>query len=163
VREAVAARAPAPSVWKWLLPLLGLAALALLWALWPTAQTVPPPATTTAPTTTAPAATAPWPIKIYFASGSKTLTTEDSARIQQAADYLKANPATAVDITGYADQTGGTAANEELAKERAQAVRGALVAAGIDEGRTNLVPPVSVTAGAPDDPEARRVEIRPKP
>jgi uncharacterized protein YidB (DUF937 family)/outer membrane protein OmpA-like peptidoglycan-associated protein len=171
VREPVA---PARSVWTWLLPLLGLGALALVWALWPTSREVPPPATTQAPprqepTTTTPApATAPattelWPVKIYFATGSKTLAAEDSARIQRAVEYLKTNPAAAVDITGYADKSGAAATNEELAKERAKVVRDALVAGGIPESRTNLVPPVSVTAGSGgDDPEARRVEIRPK-
>jgi uncharacterized protein YidB (DUF937 family)/outer membrane protein OmpA-like peptidoglycan-associated protein len=171
VREPVA---PARSMWTWLLPLLGLGALALVWALWPTSRDVPPPATTQAPprqepTTAAPApATAPataelWPMKIYFATGSNTLGAEDSARIQRAVDYLKANPAAVVDITGYADKSGAAATNEELAKERAKVVRDALVAAGIPESRTNLVPPVSVTAGSgSDDPEARRVEIRPK-
>jgi cytochrome c oxidase subunit 2 len=54
-----------------------------------------------------------------------------------------------------------TPTNEELAKERAQAVRSALVAAGVPEARTTLAPPTSVTGGA-DDAEARRVEIRPK-
>jgi hypothetical protein len=156
------------SMWTWLLPLLGLGVLALVWALWPTSREVPPPATTQvaprpAPTATpAPATTELWPIKIYFATGSKTIGADDSARIQRAVDYLQANPGTVVDITGYADTTGAAATNEELAKERAQAVRGALVAAGVAESRTNLAPPVSVSGGGSDDAEARRVEIRPK-
>jgi uncharacterized protein YidB (DUF937 family) len=165
VREPVVA---AKSPWPWLLPLLALGALALLWALWPTAREVPPPAATRvtpapAPTApTAPATTELWPLKIYFATGSKTLGAEDAGRIQRAVDYLQANAAAAVDITGFADQTGSAAANEELAKERAKAVRDALVAAGIAESRTNLAPPVSVTPATADDAEARRVEIRPK-
>jgi uncharacterized protein YidB (DUF937 family)/outer membrane protein OmpA-like peptidoglycan-associated protein len=172
VREPVQTYAPAASrAWTWLLPLLGLGALALLWALWPTARTAPPPvATQPAPTAPAPAPTAPapstaaaptdlWPVKIHFATDSKTIGTDESTRIQQAANYLKANPGATVDITGFADKSGSAATNEELAKERAKAVRGALVAAGVPEARTNLAPPTSVTGG-PNDPEARRVEIR---
>jgi uncharacterized protein YidB (DUF937 family) len=156
--------AVARSISPWLIGLLGLGALALLWFLWPTTPTAPPVATQSAPP--AGPATAPvvatagqWPVKIYFETDSKTLGAEDSARIQRAAEYLKSNPASTVDITGFADQTGSGAANEELAKERAQTVRGALVAAGVPEARTTLAPPSSVTGGA-NDREARRVEIR---
>lgn len=99
------------------------------------------------------------PLKIYFETDSRTLEAEDSARIQRAAEYLKSNPGAAVDITGFADKTGSSAANEELAEERAQTVRGALVAAGVPEARTTLAPPSSVTGGG-NDREARRVEIR---
>jgi cytochrome c oxidase subunit II len=85
------------------------------------------------------------------------------ASLQVAVDYLKANPAAVVNITGFADKSGAATTNEDLAKERAKAVRDALVAAGIPESRTNLAPPMSVSGGGgSDDPEARRVEIRPK-
>jgi uncharacterized protein YidB (DUF937 family) len=158
--EPVAARS---SMWTWLIPLLGLAALALLWALWPTIRAVPPATTPSAPAlappAVPPATTELWPVKIYFATDSTTIGTDDSARIQRAADYLKANPEKAVDITGFADKTGDAATNEELAKERAKAVRDALVTAGVPESQTNLAPPASVT-GAASDTEARRVEIR---
>ena len=167
VREPVRTYpAASPSIWKWLLPLLGLAVLALLWALWPTTPAAPPPVVTPAAVTTPPApppvTAAPtelWPVKIYFATDSKTIGTDDSARIQRAVDYLKANPGASVDITGFVDKTGAAAANEELAKERAKVVRGALVAAGIPEARTNLAPPGTLTGGS-NDAEARRVEIR---
>jgi uncharacterized protein YidB (DUF937 family) len=151
--------AVARSVSPWLIALLGLGALALLWFLWPTAGPVPPVATQSAPSAGPTATAEQWPVKIYFGTDSKTLGAEDSARIQRAADYLKSNPGAAVDITGFADQTGSAAANEELAKERAQTVRGALVAAGVPEARASLAPPSSVTGGA-NDREARRVEIR---
>jgi outer membrane protein OmpA-like peptidoglycan-associated protein len=66
-----------------------------------------------------------------------------------------------VDITGFADRIGAAATNEDLPKERAKAVRGALVAAGVLESRTKLVTPVGVTPPG-SDAEARRAEIRPK-
>ena len=48
--------------------------------------------------------------------------------------------------------------NLELAKERAKAVRAALVAAGIAQDRINMKPPAEITGGG-DNKEARRVEI----
>ena len=50
---------------------------------------------------------------------------------------------TQVNITGYADKTGNAAANIELAKKRAQAVRDELVRLGVDAKRIRLVPPVT--------------------
>jgi len=65
---------------------------------------------------------------------------------------------TQVNITGYADKTGNAAANIELAKKRAQAVRDELVGFGVDPRRIQLVAPVSVTGGGSDD-QARRVDL----
>ena len=63
-----------------------------------------------------------------------------------------------IDVTGFADRTGNHAANVELAKRRATAVRDALVAEGIPADRVRLKPPQDVT-GPGSDREARRVEI----
>ena len=65
---------------------------------------------------------------------------------------------TAISVTGYADKTGNEAANIELAKQRALAVRDALVAAGLLAERIRLVPPRVVTGSGSDD-QARRVDI----
>jgi len=59
---------------------------------------------------------------------------------------------------GYADKTGNAAANVELAKKRAIAVRDELVKLGVEPRRVQLAPPVSVT-GAGSDDQARRVDI----
>ena len=61
-------------------------------------------------------------------------------------------------ITGYADKTGNAAANVELAKKRAEAVRDELVQFGVERARIELVPPVNVTGGD-DDQLARRVDV----
>jgi hypothetical protein len=59
---------------------------------------------------------------------------------------------------GYADKTGDLAKNEELAKERAKAVRDVLTAAGAAEANITMKPPAFVTGG--DNNEvARRVEL----
>jgi K(+)-stimulated pyrophosphate-energized sodium pump len=60
---------------------------------------------------------------------------------------------------GFVDGvTGDQAKNEELAKERANAVREALKAAGIAEDRIEMKKPEAVTGGG-DNAEARRVEV----
>ncbi len=95
-------------------------------------------------------------VKFYFASGSAEL----AAGAQEAlADIVKGVAAgqTAV-ISGYHDTTGDPARNEELAKQRAFAVRDALRALGIGEDKLELEKP-AVTTDAGHTAEARRVEV----
>ncbi len=95
-------------------------------------------------------------VKFYFASGSAEL----AAGAQEAlADIVKGVAAgqTAV-ISGYHDTTGDPARNEELAKQRAFAVRDALMALGIGEDKLELEKP-AVTTDAGHTAEARRVEV----
>jgi outer membrane protein OmpA-like peptidoglycan-associated protein len=63
-----------------------------------------------------------------------------------------------INITGYTDPTGDPAKNAELAKERAKAVRNALLAAGVADASITLQPPANITGGGAGM-EARRVEI----
>lgn len=129
------------------------------------------PATPTAPSNVAPTATAPaqpaaqpaapaglLPASVYFPVNVATL--DDSARtaIAGAARFLAGDPTIRAQITGYTDPTGDLAANQELAKQRALAVRDALVAAGLPLDRIVMQPPASVEAGGSPD-AARRVEI----
>jgi len=60
-------------------------------------------------------------------------------------------------ISGYHDSTGDPVKNDELAKQRAFAVRDALKVAGVDESKIELKKPEQVSAGAWAD--ARRVEV----
>lgn len=112
----------------------------------------PPPAAP-AKAVAAPAAAA----HIFFPSGSATLDTgaQRAVRIASAA-YVGIG--TQINITGYADKTGNYAANVELAKKRAQAVRDELVGLGVEARRIVLVPPATVTGTGTDD-QARRVDI----
>jgi outer membrane protein OmpA-like peptidoglycan-associated protein len=105
------------------------------------------------------AATAVLPAKIYFAVGAPNPEGPSIATLAQAAIAVK-NQGVAVDITGYTDSTGDVAKNQELAKQRALAVRDRLIAAGVPEGKINMKPPFSITTtGTGSDAEARRVEI----
>jgi photosynthetic reaction center cytochrome c subunit len=64
-------------------------------------------------------------------------------------------------VSGYHSAAGEKAANEELAKKRAFAVRDALLAAGLAPARVKLDKPQQAEANvAGEDPAARRVEVR---
>jgi outer membrane protein OmpA-like peptidoglycan-associated protein len=105
------------------------------------------------------AATAVLPAKIYFTVGAPNPEGPSMATLAQAAIAVK-NQGVAVDITGYTDSTGDAAKNQELAKQRALAVRDRLIAAGVPQGKINMKPPFSITTtGTGSDAEARRVEI----
>lgn len=95
-------------------------------------------------------------VKFYFASGSAELAAGASDAL---ADVVKGVAAgqTAV-ISGFHDTTGDPAQNEELAKQRAFAVRDALVSLGIGEDKLELSKPEAMAA-AGSNAEARRVEV----
>ena len=96
-------------------------------------------------------------VSIYFPTGQATLDTGAMRAIRTAtAAYIGIG--TQINVTGYADKTGNAAANVELAKKRAIAVRDELVKLGVEPRRVQLAPPVSVT-GAGSDDQARRVDI----
>ncbi|MEO6030510.1 MAG: OmpA family protein, partial [Burkholderiaceae bacterium] len=61
-------------------------------------------------------------------------------------------------VSGYTDATGDAAANDELAKQRAFAVRDALKSAGVPEDKIELKKPEALTGGG-DNAQARRVEV----
>jgi membrane fusion protein, multidrug efflux system len=115
---------------------------------------VPPPeAAKAAPASAPPGAS----LVVQFAKGKATLDAEAARVVAGFAPAMKSgtNP---IDVTGYADRTGDRAANVDLAKRRAAAVRDALVAQGIPAERVRLKPPLDVTGTGSDD-EARRVEL----
>ena len=93
--------------------------------------------------------------------GSAVLDDTAKKTIAQVAAAVKAQ-GQAVDLTGYTDQTGNAAANKALAKRRAQAIKGALTAAGVAAAKINMKPPLTITGtttGSGSNAEARRVEI----
>ena len=101
------------------------------------------------------------PAKIYFEVASAALSDADKRTIASVAATIKREGYN-VDITGYTDRTGDVAKNMELAKQRALAVRDALVAAGASLGQITMKEPLmwdGTTTGTGSDAEARRVEI----
>ncbi len=98
------------------------------------------------------------PVKIYFEVGWEELPAEGSGQLAVVVEAARSIPEKTIDISGYTDATGDALENEELAKERAKAVREALKAAGIPEARINMKKPEAIT-GSGTEAEARRVEI----
>jgi outer membrane protein OmpA-like peptidoglycan-associated protein len=95
--------------------------------------------------------------KVYFDTGNTSINAADRQKIASVAQTAR-DQGRPITITGYTDRTGDTTTNLEVAKNRASAVRDALVAEGVSESRIVMDPPATVT-GTGTDAEARRVEI----
>lgn len=95
--------------------------------------------------------------QVYFESGDTSIGRDDRRRIADMATSVR-DTEQSLGVTGYTDRRGDQDQDLELARDRAQAVREALVSEGIREDRIVMDPPRSVT-GAGTDEEARRVDI----
>ncbi len=95
-------------------------------------------------------------VKFYFATGKADVAGGASDALATVAGQVAAGKKAVV--SGYTDATGDAAKNEELAKQRALAVRDALKAAGITEDKIELKKPEVLTATG-SNAEARRVEV----
>ena len=153
--------------WRWLLPAIAaIVGLALLVPLFGRKEQVDerdlmgatveparvPEYQVVAPTAATPTGT------VYFDVNQAALPVQGVESLSSVIEYLKANPGATAIVSGYHDPTGNAAANEELAKNRAEAVRSSLVAAGIEESRIEMQKPV-VTEGEGPPEAARRVEV----
>lgn len=96
-------------------------------------------------------------VKFYFASGKSELAAGAQEALKDVIDGVKAGKKAV--ISGYHDSTGNAAQNEELSKQRAFAVKDALVSWGVDEAQIELRKPADAQAGEGNDAEARRVEV----
>lgn len=127
----------------------------------PAAEAAPAPAPAAAPSAAAPGDEASvrvedGVVRFYFASGKAELA---AGAAEALGDVVKGVAVGKVAvISGYHDTTGDPARNEELAKQRALAVRDALTALGIGEDKLQLRKP-EVTSADGSNAEARRVEV----
>jgi len=96
--------------------------------------------------------------KVYFEVGKAELPEDAPMLLRPAIRTARAVEGSKLVISGYHDASGDAAANAELAKRRALAVRDLLIAAGVGEQKIELAKPV-VTEGGANDVEARRVEV----
>jgi outer membrane protein OmpA-like peptidoglycan-associated protein len=116
----------------------------------------PPPMVAAAPVVAAVAL--PPAARVYFDLDKFALPVDTTSTLNEVVTYLKANPGTKALISGFHDPSGNKAHNEELALNRARAVRGELDKLGISNDRVVMAKPVETTGtGAPR--EARRVEV----
>ena len=98
-------------------------------------------------------------VKFYFESGKAELPAGAPDELAKVIAKLNEDPSKLVLLSGYHDETGGAAVNAEVAKDRAVAVKDALVAAGLAANKVKMRKP-AVTLGGADPAEARRVEVR---
>jgi K(+)-stimulated pyrophosphate-energized sodium pump len=125
----------------------------------PPAMSAPAPvAATAAPAVpAAPVVVAVDVVKLYFIVGKADLPADAAAKLSPLADKAKAG-SSKMKISGFHDATGDLAQNQELAKQRAIAVRDYLKSVGIAEDKIELAKP-ELTQGSGDNAEARRVEV----
>ena len=95
-------------------------------------------------------------VKFYFPTGSAALANGAAEALGDVVKGVAAGRKAV--ISGFTDVTGDPAKNEELAKQRAFAVRDALAALGIGEDKVDLRKPEAITATG-SNAEARRVEV----
>jgi outer membrane protein OmpA-like peptidoglycan-associated protein len=95
-------------------------------------------------------------VKFYFATGRADLPTGAVSALQTAIDAARSGKRLL--IAGFHDATGSRSRNEALAKQRALAVRAALLQAGVVEKQIELRKPEQ-SIGSGDAAQARRVEV----
>ena len=96
--------------------------------------------------------------RLYFELGKAELPADALTQLAPLITAARDNSAARWVISGFHDASGDAAANAELAKQRAFAVRDLLVTAGISTQSIELSKP-AVTMGGTDPHEARRVDV----
>lgn len=97
---------------------------------------------------------------IQFEYNSSALTEDSQAGIQVLADFLKRNPELRVELAGHTDDVGSAAYNLKLSSERAEVVREALIAKGIEAIRLTAKGYGDTRPLYPNDGEERRAMNR---
>lgn len=97
---------------------------------------------------------------IQFEYNSAALTPDSQAGILMLTEFLKRNPDLKVELAGHTDDVGSASYNLKLSAERAEAVRQALIANGIDENRMTAKGYGASKPLAPNDSEEHRAMNR---
>ena len=102
--------------------------------------------------------------KLNFDTAKSAVRPADQAEVDQVAATLKQYPNARIRIAGYADALGSEPANMALGKARADAIKAALTAKGIDAARIETASggetdPVDTNATASGRFENRRTEL----
>lgn len=95
-------------------------------------------------------------VKFYFATAKADIAAGANEALVEVVKLGAAGKS--VRVSGFHDATGDLAKNQELAKQRAIAVRDTLVTLGVAGDKIELVKPEAMT-GTGSDAEARRVEV----
>lgn len=99
-----------------------------------------------------------------FASGQSALSPQARSEVRQIATVLTQFPEHRIAVEGHTDSVGSETANQRLSEQRAESVRAALIAEGIDPGRVDMLGygqsrPIADNTTAQGRAQNRRVEI----
>ena len=98
-------------------------------------------------------------LRVFFDTGKTDVAPEFADKAKALVDYLQANSDVKAIVSGFNDPTGDPAKNAELSKSRAEAVKAALVAAGVAEDRVVLEKPAETTDTGATNAASRRVDV----
>jgi peptidoglycan-associated lipoprotein len=76
---------------------------------------------------------------VHFDYDKSAIRSNEQKNVAAVADYLKANPETAVLVEGHCDERGTDEYNRALGVRRAGAIRDELVRLGVDPGRVDTI------------------------
>lgn len=77
--------------------------------------------------------------RVFFGYDSHTLTSEGEATVRKQANWLNQNSGTNITVEGHCDERGTREYNLALGERRAQAVKNALIANGVNPSRINTI------------------------
>lgn len=97
---------------------------------------------------------------IQFEYNSAKLTDDSKDGIAKIAELMAAHPYWHVELAGHTDDIGSDAYNQKLSTDRAEAVRKALIALGIDPKRMQAIGHGSTLPVAPNDTEENKAKNR---
>lgn len=98
-------------------------------------------------------------MKVFFDTGKYDVSPAFKDLSADMVKHMADTEAAKIVVQGFNDPSGDAAANEKLSKNRAQAVRDALVALGVAEERIELRKPNSTVPEGGSFEEMRRVEV----
>jgi OOP family OmpA-OmpF porin len=99
-------------------------------------------------------------VSVFFDFNSSKPTPQSTQNLSFVLTYLKNNPDATIDISGHADEIGGSEYNNALSAKRADAVKNTLIKAGVTPSRINIVPEGEDPSVDKNSPEARRLVRR---
>lgn len=106
---------------------------------------------------------------LNFETGSSKITTDSQKQIDNIAAIMKAYPNAKVKIGGYTDKVGNESSNVKLSNDRANAVKDALLKAGVDskqingaEGYGSQFAKYPATASEEERATDRRISLSPR-
>lgn len=98
-------------------------------------------------------------VSVFFDTAKADIDPGFEATTAELRAYAASHPGDHLQVSGFNDPRGDAAFNAELSKNRAFAVRDALVRLGVDAARIDLVKPADTSDDEASLAEARRVDV----